>query len=314
MPIYQQILEKIKQAEKIVFLAHRNPDADTIGSCAAMAFFCQQALNKKVNIASPDEFPENLNFFKVNDFYQNSHNLNPEDYDLIVTLDCGDSSQTGIADKFFKAKDKVFTINIDHHQTNPSYAHLNLVEPVSAASEIVYKIFKTQKVSFTKEISTWLLAGIITDTNYFTNAATSQESMATASDLLKHNADIKTIIKSTWKKNSPEALRAWGKILSRLEYNEEYKIVSAVISKEDIILPHVFQGLSNFLTTLYKADIIMVVLETPEGIIKVSLRSTKDEFDVSLLAKKFGGGGHAKAAGFSFPGRLEKTASGWKIV
>jgi len=35
---------------------------------------------------------------------------------------------------------------------------------------------------------------------------------------------------------------------------------------------------------------------------KVSLRSFHDRFDVSEVAKKFGGGGHKKAAGFNLPG------------
>ncbi len=39
-----------------------------------------------------------------------------------------------------------------------------------------------------------------------------------------------------------------------------------------------------------------------DRIIKVSLRSFHDTMDVSELAKRFGGGGHKKAAGFTLPG------------
>ena len=35
---------------------------------------------------------------------------------------------------------------------------------------------------------------------------------------------------------------------------------------------------------------------------KVSLRAFHDHIDVSEIAKKFGGGGHPKAAGFQLPG------------
>jgi phosphoesterase RecJ-like protein len=37
-------------------------------------------------------------------------------------------------------------------------------------------------------------------------------------------------------------------------------------------------------------------------VFRVSLRSDCDEVDVSLIAKKFGGGGHRRAAGFSHTG------------
>ena len=36
--------------------------------------------------------------------------------------------------------------------------------------------------------------------------------------------------------------------------------------------------------------------------IKVSLRAFHEKVDVSEIAKKFGGGGHKKAAGFRLPG------------
>jgi nanoRNase/pAp phosphatase (c-di-AMP/oligoRNAs hydrolase) len=35
--------------------------------------------------------------------------------------------------------------------------------------------------------------------------------------------------------------------------------------------------------------------------VKVSLRAHHDDADVSEVAKKFGGGGHRKAAGFALP-------------
>jgi phosphoesterase RecJ-like protein len=39
--------------------------------------------------------------------------------------------------------------------------------------------------------------------------------------------------------------------------------------------------------------------EGREGVMKVSLRASKDEVDVSVIARKEGGGGHRQAAGFS---------------
>lgn len=297
-----------------MILCHRNPDADTIGAGGALAFYISRFLNKPVKIFCPDELPSNLDFLGLADFILPPAEPELKAHDLIISVDCGDTTQTGISEKFLEIKNKIPTVSIDHHQTNTYYADLNIVEPTSATAEIIYKIFKTWKSPLTKEISTCLLTGIITDTTYFTNAGTTKESMAIASELLKRGAAIKTIIQNTWKKNSPEALKVWGKILSQLHYNAKYKIVAAVISKEDAILPEVFEGLANFLTTLYEANIIIVIRETEDGFIKCSLRTTKDHVDVSRLAQKFGGGGHAKAAGFSLRGKLTKTAAGWRVA
>ena len=58
---------------------------------------------------------------------------------------------------------------------------------------------------------------------------------------------------------------------------------------------------------------ILVLREEADGEIKCSLRTTKDNIDVSKLAKRFGGGGHAGAAGFSLRGRLIRTENGWTV-
>jgi len=309
-----KIFSLIKECKNILILSHRGPDADTLGSAGALAFYINSLPDKKVTIGNIDPVPTNLDFFDINQFYTNSEELNFFNYDLIITVDCGDTTQTGVAEKFLQVRGKITTINIDHHQTNPYYADINVVQPAGATTELIYRFLKKHHIPITKEIGTLLLTGIITDTTYFTNAGTTKESMSIASELLRNKANIKKIIQNTWRNNSPEALKLWGKILSQLHFNEKHKIVTAVITKQDAILPEVFEGMANFLTTLYEANIILVMRESDDNIIKCSLRTTKDHIDVSRLAQKFGGGGHAKAAGFSITGKLEKIEAGWSVV
>jgi len=313
MPEDKELFSQIAESANILVVCHRNPDADTLGSGTALAFFMANELNKHVNLFCVDSLPKNLFFLNIDQFLISREELHLPNFDLIIYVDSADYSQTGLAEELLNIRGQIFTVNIDHHQTNTKYADLNIVQQASATAEIVGKLLKKQKAVLTKEISTALLAGIISDTTYFTNAGTTKESMALASELLKAGANIKAIVKNTWKKNSPEALKIWGRILSQLDYNETYKIVTAVISAEDSLAPEVFEGLANFLTTLYEANIILVMRETPDNLIKCSLRTTKDHIDVSKLAQKFGGGGHAKAAGFSLAGRLNKTELGWRI-
>jgi len=46
---------------------------------------------------------------------------------------------------------------------------------------------------------------------------------------------------------------------------------------------------------------------TKEGKIKGSFRTTGDEIDVAVWAKKLGGGGHKKAAGFTIDGTIQEV-------
>lgn len=46
-----------------------------------------------------------------------------------------------------------------------------------------------------------------------------------------------------------------------------------------------------------KADFVFLIKEDPEGGVRISFRSKKDEVDVRIIAGEFGGGGHKMAAG-----------------
>ena len=53
--------------------------------------------------------------------------------------------------------------------------------------------------------------------------------------------------------------------------------------------------------------------EREDGTVKVSLRSLSP-WDVSVIARKFGGGGHARAAAFSREGRLDEIIPSLRMV
>jgi len=72
------------------------------------------------------------------------------------------------------------------------------------------------------------------------------------------------------------------------------------------------EGISNFLNKLDGAKVSLFIKETADGKIKGSFRTTNDDVDVSALAKKMGGGGHKKAAGFTTDGTIENVVN--KII
>ncbi len=63
-------------------------------------------------------------------------------------------------------------------------------------------------------------------------------------------------------------------------------------------------GVIDYLKMLKGARIIAFIVEVEPGSFKVSLRA-RGNAEVESLARSFGGGGHAKAAGCRFIGRFE---------
>jgi bifunctional oligoribonuclease and PAP phosphatase NrnA len=308
----EKLFKHLEGSNNILIVSHRNPDGDTLGSAGALLFFLESLGHKELGLYCTDPVPSNLEFLGLNRFKVDALTL--ENYDLIIAVDCADLQQATLEDLVSQVKGKIAFINIDHHVTNTKYADVNIVEPNAAStSEIIYKIYKEKNVKLTPEISSCLLAGLVTDTNYFTNNATTKMSVSAAGDLLKQGVNLRTIINNTWKKHSTASLKIWGKVLSQLHFNSKYKIITAIVPSEANLFPEMLEGLANFLTVSYEANIIIVMRQVDEEV-KFSLRTTQPHINVASLATKFGGGGHAKAAGFSVRGQILETENGWRIM
>ncbi len=306
-----RIFDLIKNSTKILLISHVNPDGDTLGAAGAFWHYGKEN-DKQVDFFCLHEVPkifEYLGFKKT--ITKESLELN--NYDLVIILDNANIKRTGIPEKIKNCK--VPLVNIDHHNTNLGFGTYNLIKAdYSSTCEIVYELFNNCRENFSPQSATCLLTGILTDTDNFTNAATRNEAVAAAADLIKNGADIKKANQNIWKIQTADTLKIWGKILANLHFLPEEKIVMAVLTEEDLANPDAVDGVANFLTKLYEANIIWVVQQHANNIIKCSLRTTKDNIDVSAIAKNFDGGGHQKAAGFSFPGTLKKIAGKWHII
>jgi phosphoesterase RecJ-like protein len=317
--IAPQILEIINTSDNILLVSHEKPDGDTLGSALAMANFLDKAQKPHKHFCI-DSHADYFNYlFKIENIINDYNLIKLDDHDLVITIDCGDLNRTGIANDLIKLKNKFTIINIDHHASNDYFGHHNLVIPqASSTSEIIYNFFYFHDIKIDKYMATSLLTGILTDTMNFTNAATTQESLKIAADLINRGAKINQIISKITQNKNLAALKLWGQLFTRLEFNPRYNFVYTVITQEDIKKNQVAnedvrEGLANFLSMIKDVDFILVLTQETENKIKGSLRTTKDNVNVDKLAQALGGGGHAKAAGFVINGQLIKTANGWQI-
>ena len=69
------------------------------------------------------------------------------------------------------------------------------------------------------------------------------------------------------------------------------------------------EGIIDYLRAVEGARVAVLIREPPRAdgpTRRVSLRSSIDELDVSAIARKFGGGGHRQAAGFSSEASIDE--------
>jgi len=316
----QQIQSVLTAAKHVLVITHPQPDADAVGSVAAMAQWLA-SLNTTHTVFCVDQPPSHLSWLvNFQPFIINPIVAAAGAYDAIIVMDCGDLKYAGVIDWLPAIKQKIPIINIDHHATNSHFGDINIVDTEAASTtEILFHLFRDRAFSLNAHVANALLAGIVFDTYNFTNPNTSQRALTVASALLSAGAGLTHVSEMVLRTKSVGTLQAWGQALTRLSFNPRWNVASTVITVNDVeagvSVPEIAEGAANFLNNVGGVDAALILHELPDGIIKGSFRTNSDLIDVSKLAMLCGGGGHKKAAGFRLKGRLVKTDEGyWQII
>jgi phosphoesterase RecJ-like protein len=299
---HKRIHDLLLSAQNPVLVSDVRLDGDSLGSAMAMYHFLHQhGKTSKVYVA--EAVPEQYCFLPDVHVCTTDVSIFEDDtIDLIVVFDC--SEVAFVASLVERVPGNPVVINIDHHKTNPRYGNVNQVLVDSpATAEVVFRFLMANNTVITKHVSTCLLAGLCFDTNMFSNSATNEKALSTASQLILHGARVQDVIRTMFQNRSVSALHVWGAALERLTDHAEIRVMTTVLTRNDIETHQVtddeIDGLSNFLNLVADTDTLFVLRETKENGVKVSARSRIQ--DVSKIARAYDGGGHAKAAGFTLP-------------
>ena len=308
----KKIYIQLQKANKVLLVPHTDPDGDTLGSVGACIHFLE-SLNKPYTAFCPSNIIKKLQYIPhVGAISQDEKIWSDPEIDTVIVFDAGDLAYAGIDKLIKKLPNKPVIINVDHHPTNEYYGDLNLVmDTESSTTAILYRFFVYNDIDIDGNIATCLLTGLVTDTDNFTNAGTSVASLIIASKLIQKGGDIKKIKGAVLKDKSVSGLKVWGKVLSRLTHHKETDIVHSYVTQKDMeehgVSDEEVDGLANFMNNLQDGRAGMILKELPDGNIKGSFRTTRNDTDVSAYAKHLGGGGHKKASGFTVEGPIEKA-------
>lgn len=312
-----QLTRLVARSERILVVSHQNC-GDATGAVTACRLVLQN-MDKKVTIFLPAPVPKALRFLPgIESIITNPALISWREFDLFLCVDAAEPALTGLADKFADRPASLTTVNFDHHLTNPEYGNLNLVDRGAPATcAMLYEWFQAAEYHIDRRIATCLLTGILTDTGSFSNPATNEIALETSAQLLLRGASVGVILSKIVKNKSVPELKLWGRAFERLHENETLGLVTTVITKQDVeelgVTNEALEGVANFLNDLQGYKGVLVLKEQADGTVKGSLRTTRDDVDVSALARLFGGGGHRKAAGFTIKGFLTEGLNGWEI-
>jgi len=306
-----EVLHELQEGEKFLLTTHENPDGDALGSLVAMNLTLQ-ALGKDTEMfLSEEEFPLPYEY-KDLPLDGLSHSL-PEDAEerTIVFLDCGNLDRMPVS---FLGREDAHIVNIDHHHDNTRFGTANLVvDGASCTAEIIWDLLPDLGVELTLPIAEALYVGLVTDTGKFQYENTTPVSHRMAASLLECGVDVHRIFRRLYENVPFAKLQLLARVLNRAERHDDGRLTLSYILRKDYeetgADENYSEGIVDHIRALEGTCVAALVREQlkegRDGVMKVSLRASADEVDVSVIARKEGGGGHRQAAGFSTTRSLE---------
>lgn len=312
--MFEKITAKIKESNNIIIFPHTSMDGDSV-ACSKALYLVLASLGKNVVIISDEAVPDHVSFLDGPEFflynkyisdlfklrYQALFN-NPLDqdfyYDLAIAVDCSEVSRLENRIEIWdKAK---FKVCIDHHPGKNDFADIIVRdEKASAASLLIYKLFKESSYPITKEIANALYTGIVTDTGAFKYSNTDAETFNVAADLLSYGINHSLICSKIFDNKPLAQLEIEAYALDNVELYYDGKLAVSSIpylywTGKDVPYSYTESSI-DIIRSIKGVEIAVLLKEKEPKVFKASMRA-KTYANVQQIAENLGGGGHEKAA------------------
>ncbi len=302
-----EIIQTLRSAKKVLLSLHLSPDGDSLASCQAFSRILTQ-LGVDHTVISPEPTPSFLDKLvdNTNIMTQVVSDMDLSEYDIFLSLDM-ESKNRCTNNAEFTFPNHIKTINIDHHPQNKMWGDMNYVDTSAAANCcVLYDLFKAENIAIDTTTAKYLMIGIYTDSGSYQNSNTNSHSLRITADLMDIGVNFFEIVWTMKYNEDMDSIRFKALVYKNVVYKPEKGYAYTTISlQEEAALGIKKEGklptASDFIKYLKDIDYAFVIkekLNEDDGSIyfSISFRSHTIGFDVSALAKKFGGGGHKPAA------------------
>jgi phosphoesterase RecJ-like protein len=304
MTDFAAVLDALRSNERFLVVTHENPDGDALGSMLG-ATLGLRSLGKDVvmYLAGDAPLPGEFGFLPLGELRREL----PDDLEerVLLAVDCANERRIGPdPEAIDRAK---LVVDVDHHHDNNRFGDVNLiVADASSTAEIVRDVLAGLGVPLNPEIAEALWVGLVTDTGRFSYTNTSSKSLRLAAELVDAGADVHGVFREVFETVQFAKLKLLARALERAQLYEGGRLVITYLLRGDFAAvgaeePY-SEGIIDYLRQTAGAELVAFIREPPTDggpTHRVSLRSSKDEVDVSAIARRRGGGGHRQAAGFS---------------
>lgn len=294
-----ELLAAISQAESVLVTGHVRPDGDSLGCMIALVHLLNRAGIKAVATADRNGLGSPSFLIGVEKLLA-PERVAKKHFDLLIAVDCGSFER--LPEAVQPLVGKLPLINIDHHRTNTLFGTLNWIDGhVSSTGEMLWRLARKAGWKLDTVSAEALWVAVITDSGRFAYDQTTPATLRCGADLLRYGVRTAFINDKLYCSFSRVSIELKRRAFRTLSVSENNEVASVTLTGQD------FEETGGT-----KAD-AEDVIEIPRSLIgnrvavffygsednnetRVSIR-TRAPLDATELAKKYGGGGHARAAG-----------------
>ncbi len=299
-----RLLALIREAQDIALVTHIYPDGDGLGSEVALAD-ALLSLGKRVKVWNCHGPPTQLGFVDAKGYVEI---LSKEDaarlpeLDLILSVDTAEVSRLGYLRPYFTAS-RAKKAACDHHILPPNHPFdvAWAEERAGATGILVLDLLEAFGVTPSPLAAVALFVAIASDTGWFSFNNTGPRELAAASRLAELGACPSEIHRRVSGSVPITQITLLGQVLASIRSEFGGKFVWSCIKSEQMsemgIRYEELDGIVDELKRAQNVSIAALIIGLQNQRWKVSLRGPA-ECNVDTIARHFGGGGHAKAAGY----------------
>ncbi len=295
---------------RAVILFHARPDGDAVGSAIALRLLLEE-MGMSACCLCADEVPRRLHFLTQGVQASFDEAALPaasrEKNCVVISVDTASPAQMGALAEAWQAR---VSLMIDHHGTGEPYAPALIDPTASATGELIYAVGRElQARGRIREMPlkslTALYAAISSDTGSFRYSNVTAQTFAIASALREAGVDTAAISHALFECKPLTQLRAEhiGFAAMQTWHGGRVAVIPFTyqMKQENGVRDEDMETLVDMGRAIEGVEIVLSVRQpTAEGRYRVSTRSS-GAFCVAPLCARFGGGGHAKAAGCTIP-------------
>ena len=308
-----EVVRRLRAGRRVLAVGHENPDGDTLGATLAIVRMVEQ-LGGRADPVITDPIPAVYGFLP--DVERVRTDPDPAaPYDLLVVSDCGTLDRVGaVRERHAELFGRLPRVVVDHHVSNEAAHPGDWIDPAAAATcEMVTLLAVRLGIPLDSDdggLAAALMTGIVMDTATFAHPNATPRTLAVAAALVEAGAPLSDISRRLYRTKPDVQLRLFGRVLDRLATDLDGRIAWSWLVDADFAAigaerEH-SEGIIDLLSQAEAAEVAILFKEAPDGV-RISVRTRPGGVDATVLTGRFGGGGHARAAGASVPLPMDRA-------